>query len=430
MISPSAFSETNRVTAQPTSTYITAIATQDRRFALGEGVGTDSIHQTPQYSYAVCVLNTKTSVEGVGLAFTLGAGNDLVCRAIDYVAQPLVGRDIEELMANFGTIYRQMADSPSLRWLGPQKGVVQLALAAVVNACFDLWAKSRQVPLWKLLLDLSPEQLVNTLDLSYLEDVLNRQQAIDLLTRAQETRANRSGVLQTGYRGYDTSIGWFNYSDDQIIDNTKKAMARGFTAMKLKVGSDDPQRDLRRASLIRETAGESATIMLDANQRWNVPQALAICRQLSSINPFWIEEPTHPDDMLGHKAIAEAIAPFKVATGEHIPNKVIFKNFLQAGAMAFCQVDAVRVGGISEFLTISLLAKHFGVPVVPHVGDMGQIHQHLVLVNHIAMDHENLFLEHIPHLRQYFTQPALIVDGHYRIPQEPGSSSDLIENRS
>ncbi|OJW74822.1 MAG: mandelate racemase [Spirosoma sp. 48-14] len=405
---------------------MTAISTQDRRFALGEGVGTDSIHQTPQYSYAVCVLKTTTSVEGIGLAFTLGAGNDLVCRAIDYLAQPLVGLDIEELMADFGSMYRQMADSPSLRWLGPQKGVVQLALAAVVNACFDLWAKTRQVPLWKLLLDLSPEQLVNTLDLSYLEEVLNREQAIDLLTRAQATRADRSGVLQTGYRGYDTSIGWFNYTDDQIIDNTKKAMARGFTAMKLKVGSDDPQRDLRRASLIRETAGESATIMLDANQRWNVPQALAICHQLSSINPFWIEEPTHPDDVQGHKAIADALAPFKVATGEHIPNKVIFKNFLQMGAMAFCQVDAVRVGGISEFLTISLLARHFGVPVVPHVGDMGQIHQHLVLFNHIAMDHENLFLEHIPHLRQYFTQPALIVDGYYRVPQEPGSSSDLI----
>lgn len=429
MTTTSLFSEANnQVTALPTSTYITAISTQDRRFALGEGVGTDSIHQTPQYSYAVCILKTATTIEGVGLAFTLGAGNDLVCRAIDYLAQPLVGLDIEGLMADFGSMYRRMADSPSLRWLGPQKGVVQLALAAVVNACFDLWAKIRQVPLWKLLLDLSPEQLVNTLDLSYLEEVLNRQQAIDLLTRAQETRAHRSGVLQTGYRGYDTSIGWFNYSDDQIIENTKKAMARGFTAMKLKVGSDDPQRDLRRASLIRETAGESATIMLDANQRWNVPQALAICQQLSRINPFWIEEPTHPDDVQGHKAIADALAPFKVATGEHIPNKVIFKNFLQTGAMAFCQVDAVRVGGISEFLTISLLARHFGIPVVPHVGDMGQIHQHLVLFNHIAMDHENLFLEHIPHLRQYFTQPARIVDGYYRVPQEPGSSSDLIAN--
>ncbi len=426
MTSPFLFNEVSSGHAALTSTCITAIETQDRRFTLGEGVGTDSMHHTPQYSYAVCVLKTETAVEGVGLAFTLGTGNDLVCQAIYYLAQPLAGCDIEELMADFGNVYRKMADAPSLRWLGPQKGVVQLALAAVVNACFDLWAKTRRVPLWKLLLDLSPEALVNTLDLSYLEEVMDRQRAIDLLVQAQATRADRSGVLQTGYRGYDTSIGWFNYSDEQIIDNTKKAMARGFTAMKLKVGSVDPQRDLRRAGLIREAAGEGATIMLDANQRWNVQQALTICRQLSDINPFWIEEPTHPDDVLGHKAIADAIAPFKVATGEHIPNKVIFKNFLQAGAMAFCQVDAVRVGGISEFLTISLLAKQFNVPVVPHVGDMGQIHQHLVLFNHIAMDHDNLFLEHIPHLRHYFTHPAKIEDGYYRVPQEPGSSSDLI----
>jgi L-fuconate dehydratase len=195
--------------------------------------------------------------------------------------------------------------------------------------------------------------------------------------------------------------------------------------MKLKVGSDDPERDIRRAGLIRKTAGDSATIMVDANQKWNLPQALHICEKLGSINPFWIEEPTHPDDVTGHQAIARAIAPFKVATGEHIPNKVIFKNFLQARAMDFCQVDAVRVGGVSEFLTISLLSRQMGVPVVPHVGDMGQIHQHLVLFNHIGMGHEHLFLEHIPHLRPYFVHPAEIRDGYYRVPQVPGSSSDL-----
>ncbi|GAB3911779.1 mandelate racemase [Larkinella knui] len=407
--------------------HIQSVTTRDRRFTLADGAGSDAIHRTPQYSYAVCVLKTDAATEGIGLAFTLGAGNDLVCRAIDYLSEPLVGREIEELMADFGTTYRALADSPSLRWLGPHKGVVHLALAALVNACFDLWAKSRQLPLWKLLLDLSPEALVNTLDLSYLEDVLTRRQAIDLLTKSQATRSCRENVLKTGYKGYDTSVGWFNFSDERIVANTKTAMDRGFTALKLKVGSTDPQRDLRRAELIRETAGDAATIMLDANQRWNVPQALTICRELSRINPFWIEEPTHPDDVLGHRAIADAMAPYKVATGEHIPNKVIFKNFLQAGAMAFCQVDAVRVGGISEFLTVSLLAKQLNIPVVPHVGDMGQIHQHLVLFNHIGMEHENLFLEHIPHLRPYFTHPADLVRGYYQVPQEPGSSSDLID---
>lgn len=405
--------------------HIVSVQVIDKRFDLPNGSGSDATHTSPQYAYAVCVLKTDTATEGIGLAFTLGVGTDLVCKAIQYLSTNLVGKEIESLMADFGTVYRSMADSPSYRWLGPHKGVVHLALAAIVNACYDLWAKARQVPLWQLLIDLSPQALVNTLDLSYLEEVLTREQAIDLLNDKLSTRACRKKVLKTGYKGYDTSVGWFNFSDEKIVENTQKALDSGFTAFKLKVGSEDPRRDMRRAALIRKTAGDSATIMLDANQKWNVPQALAICQQLSSINPYWIEEPTHPDDVYGHQTIARAIAPFKVATGEHIPNKVIFKNFLQAKAMDFCQVDAVRVGGISEFLTISLLAKKFKIPVLPHVGDMGQIHQHLVLFNHIGMGHDDLFLEHIPHLRQYFTHPATITDGYYQVPQEAGSSSDL-----
>ncbi len=405
--------------------HIHSVEVLDKRFIMPEGAGSDATHTNPQYAYAVCVLKTDSSVQGIGLAFTLSAGNDLVCKAIQYLSENLAGREIEELMADFGTTYRKMADEPALRWLGPHKGVVQLALAAIVNACFDLWAKSRQMPLWKLLLDLSPEALVNTLDLSYLEEELTRQQAIDLLTEQYTTRESRSTVLKTGYKGYDTSVGWFNFSDELVVEKTKQALAKGFTALKLKVGSDDPLRDIRRATLIRQIAGDTATIMLDANQKWNVPQALDICQRLGSVNPYWIEEPTDPDDVFGHQTIARAIAPFKVATGEHIPNKVIFKNFLQARAMDFCQVDAVRVGGISEFLVISLLSKKFNVPVMPHVGDMGQIHQHLVLFNHIGMGHENLFLEHIPHLRSYFVNPATIIDGYYQLPQEVGSSSDL-----
>jgi L-fuconate dehydratase len=404
--------------------YIKSIQTIDRRFKMAEGAGSDATHTNPQYSYAVCVLKTDSAIEGIGLAFTLGDGNDLVCKAIEYLSENLKGQDIEELMADFGNTYKAMADHPSLRWIGPHKGVIQLALAAVVNACYDLWAKSRQVPLWKLLLDLTPEQLVNTLDLSYLEEELTRDQAIAMLTEQYNTRDLRNGVLKTGYKGYDTSVGWFNFSDEVVVEKTKKAIDKGFTALKLKVGSADPMRDLRRADLIRATAGDAATIMLDANQKWTVPQALDICKKLGNINPFWIEEPTHPDDVFGHQAIAKAI-DYKVATGEHIPNKIIFKNFLQAKAMDFCQVDAVRVGGISEFLTISLLSKKFNVPVMPHVGDMGQIHQHLVLFNHIGMGHENLFLEHIPHLREYFVNPAQIIDGVYQLPQEHGSSSDL-----
>ncbi len=406
--------------------HIRTIQVSDRRFTLKDGEGSDATHTSPQYAYAVCILKTDTPIQGVGLTFTLGAGNELVCQAIEFLSTFVAGKEIEELMADFGTTYRKMVDAPSFRWLGPHKGVVHLALAAVVNACYDLWAKSRQVPLWKLLLDLSPEQLVNTLDLSYLEEALTKEQAIAILSKNSATRKQREVVLLTGYRGYDTSVGWFNFSDEKILENTKKAIDAGFTAMKLKVGSDDPSRDIRRAKLIRKTAGDEATIMVDANQKWNLPQALDICKRLGEINPFWIEEPTHPDDVIGHQTIAKAIAPLKVATGEHIPNKVIFKNFLQAKAMDFCQVDAVRVGGISEFLTISLLSKQMGIPVVPHVGDMGQIHQHLVLFNHIGMDHEHLFLEHIPHLREYFLNPAVIKGAFYQIPQTPGSSSDLI----
>jgi L-fuconate dehydratase len=406
--------------------YINKIEVTDKRFNLGNGAGSDALNDSTQYAYAICELHTDISIKGIGLAFTLGAGNDLVCKAIQYLSETLKGREIEELMADFGSVYRSILDSPTYRWLGPHKGVMQLALAAIVNACFDLWAKSRQVPLWKLLLDLSPKELVATLDLHYLEDVLTVEEAENILKGNFTGRTLRNGVLQTGYKAYDTSVGWFNYSDEKIKENVARAIDRGFTAMKLKVGSNDPQRDIRRAKLVRAEAGNKTTIMLDANQKWNLPQAISICKELSTINPYWIEEPTHPDDVLAHQTLAKEIAPLKIAAGEHIPNKIIFKNFLQAGAMDFCQVDCVRVGGVSEFLTISLLAKKFNIPVVPHVGDMGQIHQHLVLFNHVAIGHENLFLEHIPHLAKYFKNPANISGGYYAVPAEAGNSSDLV----
>ena len=231
--------------------------------------------------------------------------------------------------------------------------------------------------------------------------------------------------MKAGYPGYDTSVGWFNYPDDQVRENCRRALAAGFTAMKLKVGSPDADRDIRRANLVREVAGDQARVMLDANQQWTLPQALAIGRRLRAMDPYWIEEPTHPDDVLGHKTLADAIAPVKLALGEHVPNRVIFKNYLRARCAGFIQVDAVRVAGISEFLAVSLLCRKFGVPVVPHVGDMGQIHQHLVLFNHIALGQEVVFLEYIPHLREHFVHPAVVREGVYQTPQEAGTSSDL-----
>lgn len=400
------------------------IEIRDARFELEKGAGSDAIHRDPTYSYAVTNLIDDSGLVGTGFAFTLGEGNDLVCKAAGFYAEQLKGMDIETLMSDFGAVFNRLSNEQQFRWLGPHKGIVHLALASVTNACYDLWAKKRGLPLWKLLIDLSPEQIVNTLDLSYLEDVMTREQALSLLD--PEGKQKRSSIIEQGYPGYDTSVGWFNYDDEKVRLNCRKAIAEGFTAMKLKVGSADPQRDIRRAHIVREEAGDHSKVMLDANQQWTLPQALSICKELQSMNPYWIEEPTHPDDVLAHKTLADAIAPVKLALGEHVPNRIIFKNYLQTGSAGFIQVDAVRVGGVSEFITISLLSKQFGIPVVPHVGDMGQLHQHLVLFNHIAMGHEALFLEHIPHLKNKFVHPVNIVNGVYRTPMEPGSSCDLL----
>lgn len=407
-------------------TTMQKVRTRDVRFPLEAGEGVDAIHSAPIYSYAVAEIADDDGNTGIGLAFTLGGGNDLVCRAIEMLHAPLIGQDIEEVMADWGAVQRRLSDHPQLRWLGPHKGVVHLALASITNACFDLWAKSRGVPLWRLLLDLRPEQLVALLDLSGVEDVLPRERALHHLVEHLSTRGERESVLTTGYPGYDTSVGWFQYGDERVLENARRAIGAGFTAMKLKVGSPDGDRDLRRASLLREAAGKSARIMFDVNQQWDLSTAIRMGIRLSDVSPYWIEEPIHPDDVIGHQTLARALSPTAIALGEHVPNRVLFKNFLQAGAMEFVQADVVRLAGVSEFLTVSLLARHFGKPVVPHVGDMGQIHQHLVLFNHIALGHERLFLEYIPHLQSRFMQPAQVSGGRYLTPERPGASSDLV----
>ena len=404
---------------------IESISTYDARFALPPGAGTDSIHDTSGYCLAMTLLSTAGGPRGSGFVLTLGDGNILVCKAIELLAKPLEGMSIEAVMADFGSISRRIADHAALRWLGPHKGVVQLALASITNACFDLWAKSREVPLWKLLLDLSPEELVRVLDLSYLEEILPKEKALVMLREQLSGRAQREVILKSGYPGYDTSVGWMDYDDDKVTELTKKALDQGFSAFKLKVGSPDESRDLRRAAMLRKLVGEDSTVMFDANQHWALPDALRICGELARFRPHWIEEPTHPDDIQAHVELSRAISPVKIAAGEHISNRVLFKNFLKASALSFIQVDCTRVAGVSEFLTVSFLAKIFDLPVVPHVGDMGQIHQHLVLFNHIGLGLKAEFLEHIPHLRTHFVHPAQVQDGVYRTPQEPGASADL-----
>ena len=395
------------------------------RFPLEPGAGSDAVHSGAEYAFATTLLGSDKKAFGTGVVLTLGLGNELVCEAIEWLGRDLIGRDVEELMADFGTVSQKLAQHPQLRWLGPHKGVVHLALASLTNACFDLWAKSRAIPLWRLLLDLDTRKIVDLLDLSYLEDVLTLDEAEALLRDHGSSRPEREGILGSGYPGYDTSVGWFQYEDSQVKELAQQAMEKGFHAFKLKVGSRDGQRDLRRVSMLRELAGPNALIMLDANQQWTLPQALEMCGKLCDMSPYFIEEPTHPDDIQAHRTLARTIKPIPIALGEHVPNRIMFKNFMQAEALQIVQVDCTRVAGISEFLTVSLLARKFGLRVVPHVGDMGQIHQHLVLFNHIAMGHEALFLECIPHLQPHFVNPARIENGVYETPQEPGSSSDL-----
>lgn len=399
--------------------------TRDMRFPLTHGSGSDAVHKNPVYSYAVLLLRDDSGITATGLSFTLGAGNDLVCRAVGFYGRYLIGKDIEELMNGFGSVFNRLSNDPQFRWLGPHKGVVHLALAAVTNACYDLWAKKRQVPLWKLLIGLEAEQIVNTLDLSYLEEELTRDQAIQMIRSAAGGKEQRSSILSQGYTGYDTSIGWFNYSDELVRENCKKAIDEGFMAMKLKVGSHDPERDLRRAHIVREEAGDERKVMLDVNQQWTLPQAMIMCKQLQDIDPYWVEEPTHPDDVIAHKKLGDAVAPTRLAIGEHVPNRIVFKNYLQSKCVGFIQVDAMRVGGVSEFITVSLMSKKYGIPVTPHVGDMGQLHQHLVLFNHISLGHDALFLEYIPHLRERFVNPVDVSEGVYKTSQEAGAGCDL-----
>ncbi len=408
-------------------TVIQSVRSYDARYPLAAGAGTDAVHSESEYCLAVTRLKTDGALCGTGMVLTLGEGNRIVCELIDLLAPALLGKEIESLMAGFGAFSRSLADHPQLRWLGPHKGAIHLALASLTNACFDLWAKARGVPLWRLLLDLAPQQVVSLLDLSYLEDALTSAEALGLFEKAQPARAEREPVLKTGYPGYDTSVGWFRYDDEKVRENARRALDKGFRAFKLKVGSPDPARDIRRAQMLRELVGENCLVMLDVNQQWTLPRALEMCRSLSEISPYWVEEPTHPDDVAAHRKLAQAISPMRIALGEHVPNRMMFKNFMEAGAVHFVQADCTRLAGVSEFLSVALLAQKIGLPVVPHVGDMGQIHQHLVLFNHIALGQPVIFLEYIPHLRRHFVNPAIVEGGFYRTPQVPGLSADLVE---
>ncbi len=411
-------------------TTIIDVTVSDIRFPTSrERDGSDAMNPDPDYSAAYVILHTDADLAGHGLTFTIGRGNDLCCAAIRLLVPLIVGRTLESFTADMGAFYRHITGDSQLRWIGPEKGVIQLATAAVVNAVWDLWAKQQGKPLWKLLADLTPEELVRCIDFRYIADALTPNDALQLLHAMAAGKAERERELHArGYPAYTTSAGWLGYSDDKIRHLCREAIAQGFTHIKLKVGAD-LESDLRRAAIIRETIGPDRTLMMDANQVWDVPQAIAAMARLGAYRPLWIEEPTSPDDILGHATIARAIAPIGVATGEHVHNRIMFKQLLQAGAISFCQIDAARVGGVNENLAIILMAAKFGVPVCPHAGGVGlcEYVQHLSMFDFIAISGtmDGRIIEYVDHLHEHFVEPVVIRRAHYMPPQLPGYSIEM-----
>jgi len=406
---------------------ITGLSVHDLRFPTSRTLaGSDAMNRDPDYSAAYVVLRTDdpAAPEGHGLTFTLGRGNELCVAAVRALAPLVVGRPVEEFEAMPGAFWRRLVGDSQLRWVGPEKGVVHLATAAVVNALWDLRARRAGQPLWKLLADLPPEQLVACVDFRYLADALTPGEALDLLRRAAPGKAAREAALRRdGYPAYTTSAGWLGYPDDTVRALCAEAVAAGWTALKVKVGAD-PADDLRRVALVRETIGPDRILLLDANQAWEVPQAVDRMRDLARFRPLWIEEPTSPDDVLGHAAIAKAVAPIGVAAGEAVQNRVVFKQLLQTGAIQYCQLDACRLGGVSEAVAVVLLAAKFGVPVCPHAGGVGlcEINQHLPMFDFVAVSGscEDRRVEYVDHLHEHFLAPVEVRGGRYRAPTAPG----------
>ncbi len=405
---------------------IETLSAVDLRFPLPSGAGSDAVHTNPIYSLATCVARGGNGLVGTGFTLTLGAGNDLVCAAIEHYAARIRGVEVSKIMDDLGRWWHLLANDSQFRWLGPQKGVVHLAQAAVIGAVVDLWAQERGQPLWRLLLDLSPEALVQMVDFSTIDDYLSREEAIELLEHHGLESAQCDQQRATGYPGYDTSVGWLGYDLANLQKNVVAALDQGFRAVKIKVGSPDLATDRARLAAVREVVSDGTLVMIDANQRWGARDAIDAGRALAEFAPFWFEEPVHPDDLNAYVAVRSALAPMKIAGGEHIPNQVVFKNFLQSGALDIAQPDVVRLGGLPEYLAVALMAAKAGVTVLPHVGDMGQIHQHLIYFSRCRLGMRELPLEMIPHLAEYFAEPCVLRNGHYIAPEAPGSSTRLL----
>jgi L-fuconate dehydratase len=414
------------------SIKITGFDTFDVRFPTSRQLdGSDAMNPNPDYSAAYLIVATDSpdGLAGYSYVFTIGRGNDIERAAVADLESFLAGRDLDEVLGDLGGLSRQLIGDSKLRWLGPECGVVHMAIGAVLNACWDLAARRAGLPLWKYLASLSPRQLVSMVDFRYLADALTPDEALALLERGAQGKAERIALLERdGYPAYTTTPGWLGYSDPQLAALCRAAVAAGFRQVKLKVGAR-LEDDLRRIQIAREAVGEDIAIALDANQVWDVPTAISWMRELAPLRPEWIEEPTAPDDILGTAAIRRGIAPVRVATGEHVANRVIFKQLLQAEAIDVMQIDACRVAGVNENLANLLLAAKFGVPVCPHAGGVGlcEIVQHLAMFDFVAvsgtMDRRSI--EWIDHLHEHFTDPAVVVGGRYLAPSAPGASTRM-----
>ena len=407
---------------------ITGVEVKDVRFPTSKSLdGSDAMNPDPDYSAAYVILKTDDpDFEGHGLTFTIGRGNELCVQAIKSLSYLVTGKSLASFTSNMGGFWKMITGDSQLRWLGPEKGVIHLATGAVVNAVWDLYAKVEGKPLWRLLADMSPEQLVSCIDFTYITDVVTPQEALTMLKEKEGSKQERiERLLNDGYPAYTTSAGWLGYSDDKMRRLCREAKEAGFDHMKIKVGSD-LQDDMRRAAIIREEIGPDLRLMMDANQKWDVDEAIENMAELKKFDPYWIEEPTSPDDVLGHAKIAKAVAPIKVATGEHCQNRVVFKQLMQANAIGICQIDSCRVGGVNEILAILLMAAKFKIPVCPHAGGVGlcEYVQHLSMIDFIAISGtmENRIIEFVDHLHEHFFDPVVIKRGAYMPPKMPGYS--------
>ncbi|MEV5789181.1 L-fuconate dehydratase [Streptomyces sp. NPDC052192] len=416
----------------PTPARITAVDTYDVRFPTSRELdGSDAMNPDPDYSAAYVVLRSDApdGAEGHGFTFTIGRGNDVQVAAIDALRGHVLGRPVDELCADPGSLSRDLVGDSQLRWLGPEKGVMHMAIGAVVNAVWDLAAKRARKPLWQLLAEADPAWLVGQVDFRYITDALTPDEALHLLRRGREGATERTATLRAeGFPAYTTSPGWLGYSDEKLTRLAAEAVAGGFRQIKLKVGADLAD-DLRRCRVARAVVGPDIRIAIDANQRWNVDEAIDWTRALAEFEPYWIEEPTSPDDILGHAAVRSAVAPVKVATGEHVQNRIVFKQLLQAGSVDVLQIDAARVGGVNENLAILLLAAKFGIPVCPHAGGVGlcELVQHLSMFDFVALagTTDDRVIEYVDHLHDHFTEPVVIRDGRYTAPTAPGFSATM-----